>query len=57
MAAILSTVEPLVTVLLALIVLGERLGAIQLLGGALVLAAVVPATLTAAAAARPASAD
>src|SRR5215218_10525452 len=51
MAAILSTVEPLVTVL------RERLGAIQLLGGALVLAAVVPATLTAAAAARPASAD
>jgi drug/metabolite transporter (DMT)-like permease len=47
MAAILSTVEPLVTVLLALIVLGERLGAIQLLGGALVLAAVVPATVAA----------
>jgi drug/metabolite transporter (DMT)-like permease len=47
LAAILSTVEPLVTVLLALIVLGERLGAIQLLGGALVLAAVVPATVAA----------
>ena len=47
MAAILSTVEPLVTVLLALVVLGERLGAIQLLGGALVLAAVVPATVAA----------
>ena len=47
LAAILSTVEPLVTVLLALIVLGERLGAIQLLGGALVLAAVVPATVSA----------
>ena len=30
MAAILSTVEPLVTVLLAFVVLGERLGAIQL---------------------------
>jgi drug/metabolite transporter (DMT)-like permease len=45
MAAILSTVEPLVTVLLAFVVLGERLGAIQLLGGALVLAAVVPATI------------
>jgi drug/metabolite transporter (DMT)-like permease len=47
MAAILSTVEPLVTVLLALVVLGERLGALQLLGGALVLAAVVPATVAA----------
>jgi drug/metabolite transporter (DMT)-like permease len=47
MAAILSTVEPLVTVMLALVVLGERLGAIQLLGGALVLAAVVPATVAA----------
>jgi drug/metabolite transporter (DMT)-like permease len=47
MAAILSTVEPLVTILLALVVLGERLGAIQLLGGALVLAAVVPATVAA----------
>jgi drug/metabolite transporter (DMT)-like permease len=47
MAAILSTVEPLVTILLAFLVFGERLGAIQLLGGALVLAAVVPATLAA----------
>ena len=56
MASILSTVEPLVTVLLALVVFGERLGAIQLLGGALVLAAVVPATF-AAATARPATAD
>jgi drug/metabolite transporter (DMT)-like permease len=44
-AAILSTVEPLVTVTLAFIVFGERLGTIQLLGGALVLAAVIPATL------------
>jgi len=32
---------------LALVVLGEKLGAIQLLGGALVLAAVIPATLAA----------
>jgi drug/metabolite transporter (DMT)-like permease len=56
MASILSTVEPLVTVLLAFLVFGERLGAIQLLGGALVLAAVVPATI-AASAARPATAD
>ena len=44
-AAILSTVEPLVTIVLAFVVFGERLGTIQLLGGALVLAAVVPATL------------
>ena len=56
MASILSTVEPLVTVVLAFLVFGERLGAIQLLGGALVLAAVVPATV-AATAARPATAD
>src|ERR671934_131362 len=40
-ASILSTVEPLVTVLLALAVFGERLGAVQLAGGALVLAAVI----------------
>jgi drug/metabolite transporter (DMT)-like permease len=40
-AAILATVEPLVTVLLAFLVFGETLGAIQLLGGALVLAAVL----------------
>jgi drug/metabolite transporter (DMT)-like permease len=52
MASILSTVEPLVTVLLALVVFGERLGAIQLLGGALVLAAVVPATIAASTAAK-----
>ena len=45
-AAILSTVEPLVTVMLAFLVFGERLGTLQLLGGMLVLAAVVPATLT-----------
>ncbi len=44
-AAILSTVEPLVTVALAFVVFGERLGTLQLLGGALVLAAVIPATL------------
>lgn len=40
-AAILSTVEPPVTVLLALLVFGEQLGALQLAGGALVLSAVV----------------
>jgi drug/metabolite transporter (DMT)-like permease len=40
-ASILATVEPLVTVLLAFLVFGETLGAVQILGGALVLAAVV----------------
>jgi drug/metabolite transporter (DMT)-like permease len=40
-ASILSTVEPVVTALLAFIVFGETLGPVQLLGGALVLAAVL----------------
>jgi drug/metabolite transporter (DMT)-like permease len=40
-ASILATVEPLVTVLLAVLVLGEALGAVQLAGGALVLTAVL----------------
>src|SRR3954454_9190393 len=39
-ASILSTVEPLVTVLLAAIVFGELLSPVQMLGGALVLSAV-----------------
>jgi drug/metabolite transporter (DMT)-like permease len=39
-ASILSTVEPLVTVLLAAVVFGEVLGPVQMLGGALVLSAV-----------------
>jgi drug/metabolite transporter (DMT)-like permease len=39
-ASILSTVEPLVTVVLAAIVFGEVLSPVQLLGGALVLSAV-----------------
>jgi drug/metabolite transporter (DMT)-like permease len=39
-AAILATVEPLVTVLLASVVFGETLGPLQLAGGALVLASV-----------------
>jgi drug/metabolite transporter (DMT)-like permease len=39
-ASILSTVEPVVTVILAAIVFGELLGPVQVLGGALVLAAV-----------------
>jgi drug/metabolite transporter (DMT)-like permease len=40
-AAILATVEPLVTVLLAFAVFGERLGPLQLAGGGLVIAAVL----------------
>jgi drug/metabolite transporter (DMT)-like permease len=40
-AAILSTFEPVVTVVLAFFVLGERLTPLQLAGGALVLVAVV----------------
>jgi drug/metabolite transporter (DMT)-like permease len=40
-ASILATVEPLVTVVLAFAVFGESLGAVQLLGGGLVLAAVL----------------
>jgi drug/metabolite transporter (DMT)-like permease len=39
-ASILSTAEPVVTVLLAYLVFAEHLGALQLLGGALVLGAV-----------------
>jgi drug/metabolite transporter (DMT)-like permease len=40
-AAIVSTVEPIVSVAMAMLWFGERLGAIQIAGGALVLAAVV----------------
>jgi drug/metabolite transporter (DMT)-like permease len=40
-ASILSTVEPVVTVVLAFLVFGELLGALQLLGGALVIVAVL----------------
>jgi drug/metabolite transporter (DMT)-like permease len=40
-ASILSTVEPVVTVVLALAVFGELLGAIQMLGGGFVVGAVV----------------
>jgi drug/metabolite transporter (DMT)-like permease len=39
-ASILATVEPVVTVVLAFLVFGERLGDVQLVGGTLVLAAV-----------------
>lgn len=41
MASILATVEPVVTVVLAFLVFGERLGALQIAGGALVLTAVL----------------
>jgi drug/metabolite transporter (DMT)-like permease len=40
-ASIISTIEPLVTVLLAFVVFGEELSATQLAGGALVLASVI----------------
>jgi drug/metabolite transporter (DMT)-like permease len=40
-ASVLSTVEPVVTVLLAFLVFGELLGSLQLLGGLLVIAAVL----------------
>jgi drug/metabolite transporter (DMT)-like permease len=40
-ASILATVEPVVTVLLAFLVFAERLGPMQLVGGALVISAVV----------------
>jgi drug/metabolite transporter (DMT)-like permease len=40
-ASILSTVEPVVTVILAFLVFGELLGALQFAGGALVLVAVL----------------
>jgi drug/metabolite transporter (DMT)-like permease len=40
-ASILSTVEPVVTVVLAFVVFGELLGALQMLGGALVVGAVL----------------
>ena len=40
-ASILSTAEPVVTVILAFLVFGELLGALQLLGGGLVIAAVL----------------
>jgi drug/metabolite transporter (DMT)-like permease len=40
-ASLLSTIEPVVTVLLAAALLGDRLSPVQLVGGALVLLAVV----------------
>ena len=64
-ASILSTLEPVVTVALAAAAFGESLGAVQLLGGALVLGAVLVmqwptrprVTFAAAAHAAPANAD
>ena len=44
-ASILSTVEPVVTVLLAFLVFGETLAAVQLAGGVLVIAAVLALAL------------
>lgn len=41
LASILATIEPVVTVVLAFLVFGERLGALQIAGGALVLTAVL----------------
>jgi drug/metabolite transporter (DMT)-like permease len=40
-AALLSTLEPVVTVLLAVVLLGDRFSAVQVVGGVLVLVAVV----------------
>ena len=53
-ASILSTVEPVVTVGLAVAIYGEALGPLQVLGGALVLAAVVALQARATRGARPA---
>jgi drug/metabolite transporter (DMT)-like permease len=40
-AALLSTWEPVVTVLLAVLILGDRLSVVQILGGVLVILAVL----------------
>jgi drug/metabolite transporter (DMT)-like permease len=53
--SILATVEPLVTVLLAFVVFGEMLGVVQVVGGALVLAAVLVLNLRPRQVARPAA--
>jgi drug/metabolite transporter (DMT)-like permease len=52
-ASILATVEPLVTVVLAFLVFGETLGAVQVVGGCLVLAAVLVLQIAAAGRVRP----
>jgi drug/metabolite transporter (DMT)-like permease len=56
-ASILATVEPLVTVLLAFLVFGETLGPVQVLGGALVISAVLVLELRIATQRRPALAE
>jgi drug/metabolite transporter (DMT)-like permease len=53
-AAVVSTLEPLFTIALAAVVLGERLAPLQLAGAALVLAGVVGAEVAARAVAAPA---
>jgi drug/metabolite transporter (DMT)-like permease len=53
-AAIISTFEPLFTIVLAAIFLGERLASLQLVGAALVLGGVVAAEMTARAIEQPA---
>lgn len=40
-AALISTVEPVITVVLAVVLLGDRLSAVQVMGGGLVLLAVI----------------
>jgi drug/metabolite transporter (DMT)-like permease len=40
-AALISTVEPVITVVLAVVLLGDRLSAVQVMGGVLVLLAVI----------------
>jgi drug/metabolite transporter (DMT)-like permease len=56
-ASILSTLEPVVTVVLAFEVFGESLGAVPLIGGALVLVAVVAVRAPMRLAAEPAAAE
>ncbi|HEV2786589.1 MAG TPA: DMT family transporter, partial [Solirubrobacteraceae bacterium] len=56
-ASIVSTFEPVVTVGLAVALYGETLGALQVLGGVLVLAAVIALQLRAAQVAAPAVAN
>jgi drug/metabolite transporter (DMT)-like permease len=52
-ASILATVEPLVTVVLAFLIFGEMLGVVQVVGGALVLAAVLVLNVRSRQVARP----
>ena len=45
-AAVMFNIEPVVTIAIAWLVLGERLGPVQLLGGGLVIAAIIAMTFT-----------